>query len=162
MFDYRLRTQWDKENLMKGRVLRKYADEYMIVQWFTYPVGGGVITSREFLEARSVVRNENGSIYLTCPSIEYDVLRSLGITADSNSGSTRAHKFPGNGFALEPVSPLKEGEDPNSYRQFKMTLISCIDLGGCLPKGIINLVTTQSLVDSSFKEYARMNVVFTQ
>jgi len=160
MFDYSTRCSWDKASVWKGSVLRRFKDNYMVVQWFTYPQGGGIITPREFLEARLVRRDPDGHLYLTSPSIDDATVKGLGIKFTPGEGSTRAKTFPGNGFSLEPLEALKPGDDPDGFMNFKMTLISCIELGGWLAPGLVNLFTTQSLVDSSDRECARFKIAF--
>lgn len=134
--------------MAKGTVLKEFNHGYSICQWSTYPEGGGLVSPREFLECRLVERDDiKCTLFQTSPSVNDSIIRRAGIDVKPDPIAIRAETYPGNGFALEPLEAV-EG-DVNHPRNFKMTLVSCIELGGWLSTSLINFVTSQTLLDSN-------------
>ena len=151
--------KWDKSHVSRGKILKVFNQGYSICQWSTHAGAGGLVSAREILECRLVQRDDvKCALFQTSPSIHDHILNSIGIDVKPDPKEIRAESFPGTGFALEPLDGV-EG-DTTLPRNFKITIVSSIDLGGWLSKSLVNLATSQALLDANRKTKAYLNKKF--
>ena len=149
MFDYAKRAGpkgWDA-NLAKGRIHKEYDNGYKIAIFSTNPVLGGLISPREFIEARVMKDGPNHAFINSGLGIDEKSFGAI-LGADfptPDKSCTRAQAFPGCGFYLFPVNPSLDPETPQEWRyQF----VVCTAIGGWIPAGTINSATSQVMAES--------------
>jgi hypothetical protein len=162
LFNYSKRcgpNGWDKA-VAGGRVHKQFADNYKIVIYATAPALGGLVTGREFVEARYVTFPAEGGLLLSGVGLpEKPYKQTLGADYPVGDASlTRALGYPGGGFKLTPVGPAPaDGKTPGLW---KWVLVSNVELGGWLPQSSINSATSQVLVESSKETLKHLHELF--
>ena len=151
LFDYGKRcgaNGWDAA-LTYGKVCKEYAGGYKVVHFATAPAAGGMVTSRDFVEARHVEMLPEGGAFIASAGLDEKKHKALVGSAFPKGldGATRGLGFPGSGVQITPAPGAPN--DVNAPRKHRFVLVTASSLGGWLPTSLVNSATGDALVDST-------------
>ena len=164
LFDFSKRAGpngWD-EKLKAGRIHKQYDDNYRVAIFSSNPVFGGVISSREFIEARVIKPEQPDGGYLVAGMGLDEKIWGPVLGDDFPKGDkscTRALAFPGGGFCMSPVTP---GTNPETPQEWKCQLVMATLLGGWIPTGTINAASAQVMTEAAVAQRDHMLKKFKQ
>lgn len=121
------RAKWDASQLESRRIATVSEAPFIdIVYYSTKPIGGGVVSSREFIDLR-IESKEEGRVIQAGGSVEY--------TYPTSGGLVRGWDYPC-GFMIERIDDQKS----------RLTVTTQHDLKGWLPSALVRSGTAAHLI----------------
>eukprot|EP00511_Aplanochytrium_stocchinoi_P003159 CAMPEP_0204833692 /NCGR_PEP_ID=MMETSP1346-20131115/17500_1 /ASSEMBLY_ACC=CAM_ASM_000771 /TAXON_ID=215587 /ORGANISM="Aplanochytrium stocchinoi, Strain GSBS06" /LENGTH=318 /DNA_ID=CAMNT_0051966399 /DNA_START=22 /DNA_END=979 /DNA_ORIENTATION=- len=146
---------WDVA-IKDGKVLRKYEGGiYSLSLASTHPAGGGVISSREFLDLRGLYLEgdnvpKDGLVLAMCSVDPKKDKKWFTNMPKGNSKLVRGYAFPGSGVRVTPV---------DGTNNLLFETVSIIELNGWIPTSVINQATSSAMIDSNKMMQAHLRKV---
>lgn len=148
LFDYGKRCKsnggWD-DALDWGKVIKELGDGYRIVEYATTPQYGGRISSREFVDGRLIQDRPDGGLIVVGANL--DAAKFPALCPPKPAGVERGTSYPGSGCILEPLTT--DGDVKTAPREWKITIVAAVDIGGSIPQWMTNSATSSVLQSSS-------------